>query len=68
MVRHLLGGIINNKMKYLYYVNYRYMKMLKDEILIPLLVIVYFLIFIIIPYIVNNYPLKTGGKSKKIKM
>lgn len=41
--------------------------MLKDNILIPLIIIVYFLIFIIIPYIVNNYHSKTGGKSKNIK-
>ncbi len=36
--------------------------MLKDEILIPLLVIGYFLIFIFIPYIAMNYPFKRGGK------
>jgi hypothetical protein len=41
--------------------------MLKDNILIPLLVVGYFLIFIIIPWIAMNYPSKTGGKSKKIK-
>jgi hypothetical protein len=41
--------------------------MLKDNILIPLLVVGYFLIFIIIPWIAMNYPFQKGGKSKKIK-